>query len=101
MERPFYAERLQRAGVEVVFPEANDRELVDRVIFDELVHGTIRGASREAYRAVIARLADAGAEGVVLGCTEIGLLIGSGDADLPLFDTTAVHARALVDAALE
>jgi aspartate racemase len=101
MERPFYAERLQRAGLEVVVPEANDRELVDRIIFEELVHGTTRDASRKAYRAVIARLADVGAEGIVLGCTEIGLLMGSGDSDLPLFDTTAIHARALVDAALE
>jgi aspartate racemase len=99
MEQTFYADRLKRHDLEVAVPAAAERELVDRVIFEELVHGRVREESRIAYRAVIEELAADGAEGVVLGCTEIGLLVDSESSAVPLFDTTTIHARALVDAA--
>lgn len=98
MELPFWRERLRsRHGVEVLVPGAEDRALVHRVIYDELCRGVVSDASRAAYAGVIARLGDAGAEGVVLGCTEITLLVGPADSALPVFDTTALHARASVD----
>jgi len=97
MEQTFYRERLQQHGVSVRIPPERDRELVHRVIFEELCKGRIEAVSRQAFREVIARLADAGAEAVVLGCTEIGLLIGAEDSPLPLFDTTALHARAAAE----
>jgi aspartate racemase len=95
MEQPFYADRLrERHGIDVVVPGAADRELVHRVIYDELCRGVIEPASRAAYRRVIAGLVERGAEGVILGCTEIALLVDASDAAVPLFDTTALHARA-------
>jgi aspartate racemase len=95
MELPFWRERLaERAGIDVVVPNAADRALVHRVIYEELVRGRIEPSSRDAYVEVIRRLGDAGAEGVVLGCTEITLLVGAGDSPLPTFDTTALHADA-------
>lgn len=101
MEQDFYRDRLaERFGLDVVVPEADDRDLVHRVIFDELVHGIVTEPSRAAYRDVIARLAGAGAEAIILGCTEIVMLVGPDDSPVPVFDTTALHARAAVDAAL-
>ena len=100
MEKEFYRARLERAGLRVLTPDENDRELVHRVIYDELCVGRIEDASRNAYKDVIARLVDAGAEGIILGCTEIGLLIGQNDAPVPLFDTTALHARAAAERAI-
>jgi len=101
MEQAFYRGRLaDRHGLEVVVPDAADRATVHRIIYDELVAGRIEPASREAYRGVIQRLAERGAEAVVLGCTEIMLLIGPDDSPVPLFDTTALHAEAAVAAAL-
>jgi len=100
MEQPFLRERLERSGLRVVLPDAPDRELVHRVIYDELVMGTIREESRERYRQVMARLVDRGARGVILGCTEIELLVGDDDAEVPLFPTTRLHVQAAVDAAL-
>jgi aspartate racemase len=100
MEQPFLREQLEQAGLEVVLPGAADRELVHRVIYDELVLGTIREASRLRYREVIGRLVDQGAQGVVLGCTEIELLIGDKDVPVPVFPTTRLHVQAAVDAAL-
>lgn len=97
MEQAFYRERLQQHGVAVRVPGEADRELVHRVIFEELCKGRIEASSRLAFREVIARLAEQGAEAVVLGCTEIGLLIGPEDSPLPLFDTTALHARAAAE----
>lgn len=98
MERDFYRRRFaERHGLEVIVPEAADRADVHRIIYDELVRGRIDDASRETYRGVIARLAAAGAEAVILGCTEIGLLVGPDDSPVPLFDTTALHAAAAVD----
>lgn len=101
MSRDFYRRRLeQRFGLEVLVPGEEDQALVHRVIYDELCLGRIESASRDAYLGVIDRLAARGAQGVVLGCTEIGLLVGPGDTALPLFDTTALHVRGAVDWAL-
>ncbi len=101
MEQPFYKDRLAaRFGLDVMVPEASERELVHRVIYDELCLGVTRDASRAAYRRVIDDLARQGAEGVILGCTEIGMLIGPDDTDLPLFDTTRIHAERAVALAL-
>jgi aspartate racemase len=101
MEEDFYRGRLeQRFGLEVLVPEEASRELVHRVIYDELCLGSIREESRQAYRAVLQDLAQAGAEGIILGCTEIGLLVGAEDAPVPLFDTTRIHAEEAVLMAL-
>lgn len=101
MEQAFYKDRLtERHGLEVLVPEPADRALVHRVIYEELVSGVVRDASREAYRQVIARLIQRGAQGVILGCTEIMLLVGQDDAAVPLFDTTTLHAQAAVQLAL-
>ncbi len=101
MEQDFYKGRLQRRfGLDVLVPEAKDRAVVHRIIYDELVQGQVEPASRDAYRAVIARLVGRGAEAVILGCTEIMLLVGPSDSPVPLFDTTRIHAEAAVERAL-
>lgn len=101
MEQDFYKGRLAtRHGLDVLVPEAEDRAVVHRIIYEELVQGRIEAASRDAYRAVIARLVARGAEAVILGCTEIMLLVRSEDSPVPLFDTTALHAEAAVAFAL-
>lgn len=93
MEQTFYRERLEARGLKVLVPEADDRETVHRIIYDELCRGKIDSASRSAYEAIMRRLVDRGAEGIILGCTEIGLLVGPENASVPLFDTTEIHAR--------
>ncbi len=94
MEQSFYRERLeQEHGIEVRVPDAGGRADVHRIIYQELCRGLVRDESRARYREVIAALADDGAQAVILGCTEIGLLVGESDAAVPLFDTTAIHAR--------
>ncbi|QIP86161.1 aspartate/glutamate racemase family protein [Streptomyces sp. Tu 2975] len=100
MEQDFYRERLAGHGLEVLTPDAEGRALVHRVIYDELCLGVVRDESRARYQDVIGELVDAGAEGVVLGCTEIELLIGPGDSPVPVFPTTRLHALAAVEAAL-
>jgi aspartate racemase len=97
MEQPFVRERLERAGLEVIVPDEVERGDVHRVIYDELCRGRILDESRERYREVMSALVERGAQGIVLGCTEIGLLVDAGDATVPLFDTTAIHARAIAD----
>jgi aspartate racemase len=97
MEQPFVRERLERAGLEVIVPDEVERGDVHRVIYDELCRGRILDESRERYREVMSALVERGAQGIVLGCTEIGLLVDAGDASVPLFDTTAIHARAIAD----
>ncbi|WCE04485.1 aspartate/glutamate racemase family protein [Pseudoxanthomonas sp. JBR18] len=94
MEQDFYRARLQARGFEVLVPEEEDRGQVHRIIYDELCQGVIRDDARATYRQVMARLAAAGAQGIILGCTEISLLVDQTDADVPLFDTTTLHARA-------
>ncbi len=101
MEETFYRERLrERHGLETLVPRPEDRALVDRVIFDELCLGKLEPASRDAYRRVMADLVARGAQAIALACTEIALLVRAEDATVPLFDTTALHARAAVDWAL-
>ena len=101
MEQDFYRGRLEeRHGLRVLVPGDADRAVIDGVIYEELVHGRIEERSRSAYARVIAALVDRGAEGVVLGCTEIGLLVGAGDSPVPVFDTTRIHAESAVEMAL-
>ena len=100
MEQPFYADRLRAHGLEVLVPTAADRRLVHDVIYDELVVGVVREESRAAYVDVVERLVGQGARGVILGCTEIELLLGPADVDVPVFATTRLHALAAVDFAL-
>ncbi len=93
MEEDFYRERLRRNhGLEVLVPDREDRDLIHRVIYDELCLGKVLPDSRAQYRRIMARLADRGAEAIILGCTEISLLVGDDDATVPLFDTTRIHA---------
>ena len=99
MEEDFYTARLAAQGITPLIPEdAAERGEVDRIIFEELCRGRILDASRDTYKRIIARLAERGAGAVILGCTEIGLLVSDGP--IPLIDTTAVHARAAVDLAM-
>ena len=100
MEQPFYVERLQQQGLEVLLPDADGRALVHRVIYEELCRGQLLASSRDDYRRVMATLVAQGAEGIILGCTEIALLVDASDATVPLFDTTELHAQAAVDWAL-
>lgn len=100
MTRDLYPSGLSRYGIEVLVPEAADRELVHQVIYEELCLGQIRAESRVAYRAVISRLVARGADAVALGCTEIGLLVTAADSPVPLLDTTDLHARAIADVML-
>ncbi|NJD20541.1 MAG: aspartate/glutamate racemase family protein [Gemmatimonadetes bacterium] len=102
MEEAFYRGRLQqRHGLEVVVPPQSDRAVVHRVIYEELVLGKILDGSRAEYRRIVDGLVREGAGGVILGCTEIGLLLKPGDATVPLFDTTLIHAEAAAAFALE
>ncbi len=101
MEEEFYAGRLrEKHGLEVLTPPAPDREIVHRVIYEELVLGRILESSRAEYVRIVRELARSGAQGVILGCTEIGMLLRSGDVEVPLYDTTSIHAEAAVAAAL-
>jgi aspartate racemase len=102
MEQDFYCSRLvEKYGLDVLLPDRADREIVHRVIYDELVLGKIVPASQAEYLRILAGLANAGAGGVILGCTEIGLLVSQADTTLPLFDTTRIHALAAVRYALQ
>jgi aspartate racemase len=102
MEQPFYNDRLeQRHGLRVLVPEPRDRDLVHRVIYEELCLGRIVEASRTEYRRIMAALVAQGAEAIVLGCTEITLLVGPADATVRLFDTTGIHARKAAERALD
>ena len=100
-EQDFYRGRLAgQHGIEVMVPDADDRDLVHRVIYEELCLGRIEQASRQAYRDVMRRLVERGVQGIILGCTEISMLVGDEDASVPLFDTTAIHAEAAAALAL-
>ena len=100
MEDDFYVGRLNGHGFDVLVPDAEDRKLVDRIIFDELCKGLLLEESRAEYLRIISDLAERGAQAVVLGCTEIGLLIRPGDTEVPTLDTCRIHAAAAVNAAL-
>ena len=102
MEHPFYRGRLaDRYGLEVIVPEKNDRQIVHDIIFDELCRGKLLGASRKHYLRIVDQLAAAGADAVILGCTEIGMLVKQEDTPVKLYDTTAIHAAKAVSYALE
>lgn len=102
MEESFYKDRLiERHGLEVITPGDPDRETVHRVIYDELCLGEISQASKESYIRIMNHLVREGVKGIILGCTEISLLVGQQDSSVPLFDTTQIHAEAAVDYALE
>jgi aspartate racemase len=102
MEEDFYRGRLvQKHALDVLVPDTADREIVHRVIYNKLVLGKIEPASKAEYLRIISGLAEAGAEGIILGCTEIGLLVSQADSRLPLFDTTRIHALAAVQYALQ
>ncbi len=100
MEQPFYRERLAERGVTALVPGDEDRAEVHRVIYEELVRGVVADRSREAYRAVIARLVEQGSQGIILGCTEIELLIGPEDSPVPVFPTARIHIEDAVERAL-
>jgi aspartate racemase len=100
MEKPFYRERLAELGLPCLIPDEADRVRLQAIIFDELVKGVIRPASKAAALAMIARGRAAGADGVIFGCTEIGLLLDPAELDLPAVDTAVVHCEAAVDFAL-
>jgi aspartate racemase len=101
MEKTFYQDALARHGIHVLVPGADDRAYVNRVIYDELVAGQVRPESRAEFVRIIHCLRERGAEGVILGCTEIPLLVSEADAGLPLFDTTAIHAEAALRYAVD
>mgnify|MGYP006278172071 CR=1 FL=1 len=100
MEANFYPNALRRHDIEVVTPSAEARAAVDRVIYEELVAGRLRNASRRRFVEIIETLTERGAQGVILGCTEIPLLVQAEDVDIPLFDTTTIHAEAALRYAL-
>lgn len=101
MEGDFYRVRMaQKHGIEVMIPDETDRETVHRVIYGELCLGNVNPASKKAFLGIIGGLVEKGAQGVILGCTEIPMLIGPDDVSVPVFDTLAIHARAAVERAL-
>jgi aspartate racemase len=102
MEQEFYRGRLHdQHHLDVLIPDDADRRVVHKIIYDELCMGLVRDASRAEYRRIIQRLVDQGAQGVILGCTEISMLVGPSDSPVPLFDTTSLHARKAAEYALE
>lgn len=100
MELDFYRERIVQQGIEVIVPELHDRQMVHDIIYQELCHGIVDAESREVYLAIIDRLSAQQIDGVILGCTEIGMLIDSSHTNVALFDTTAIHAARAVEQAL-
>lgn len=100
MEQDFYKQRIIDADIEVVIPEANEITTVNDIIFNELVLGEVKHESKEAYLRIIENLVSEGVEGIILGCTEIGLLITQSDVSVPVFDTTLIHSKKAVEYAL-
>lgn len=101
MEQEFYKGRIEKEhGIEILIPNEQDRKLIHRVIYQELCFGKIEDKSKQAYLSIVDKLAKQGAEGIILGCTEIGLLISQEDTNVPLFDTATIHALAAVEEAL-
>lgn len=103
MEQDFYKKRLlERNGIEVVVPHADERDIIHRIIYEELCLGQINEDSRAQYRQIMRKMVDdEGVQGIILGCTEISLLVGASDSAVPLFDTTAIHARAAAEFVLD
>jgi aspartate racemase len=101
MEQDFYKTRLEKNGLEVLVPDASDRAIVNETIYEELCQGTIDPSSKAEFKRIIQQLINHGAEGIILGCTEIGLLIKPGDVDVPIYDTARIHAIESVNKSLE
>ncbi|WP_027391312.1 aspartate/glutamate racemase family protein [Aquimarina latercula] len=101
MEKDFYKTILKKYGIDILIPEKNDREQIHQIIYEELVKGKIKNSSREIYKRIITDLKNKGAEGIILGCTEIPLLIKQDDVDIPIFNTTKIHAENAVEWALK
>ena len=101
MELEFYRERIEQQGIEIVVPEVHDRQMVHDIIYQELCRGNIDPDSRDVYLAIIDRMREQRIDGVILGCTEIGMLVDSRHTDMPLYDTTAIHVAQAVDYALQ
>ena len=93
MEQDFYKSKLIEKGINVIIPDKNDIEIINKVIYDELCLGTINSNSKKKFLEIVDKLRNKGAEGIILGCTEIGLLIKNADTDVPLFDTAIIHAE--------
>mgnify|MGYP001694261627 FL=1 len=93
MEQDFYKSKLIEKGINVIIPDKNDIEIINKVIYDELCLGTINSNSKKKFLEIVDKLRSKGAEGIILGCTEIGLLIKNEDTDVPLFDTAVIHAE--------
>ena len=93
MEQDFYKSKLIEKGINVIIPDKNDIEIINKVIYDELCLGTINSNSKKKFLEIVDKLRSKGAEGIILGCTEIGLLIKNEDTDVPLFDTAIIHAE--------
>ena len=100
MELDFFRERIEPKGIDIVVPEMHDRQMVHDIIYQELCQGKVDDDSREVYLAIIERLRELRIDGVILGCTEIGMLVEAQHTDIPLYDTTAIHAARAVDLAL-
>ncbi len=100
MKQDFYKDRLSNRGIDVIIPDAVDVDVVNRIIFEELCVGKINEKSRKIFQKIIEKMQEKGAEGVILGCTEIGLLIHQSDVSVPVFDTTVIHAKKAVQIAL-
>lgn len=101
MKKDFYKTVLSDFGIDAIIPEEKDMEIIHNIIYNELVQGIIKESSREEYKRIIKTLQERGAEGVILGCTEIPLLIKQNDVEIPVFDTTEIHAFSAVEYALE
>lgn len=101
MEQDFYKSRIESNGINVIIPSKEEREVINKIIFEELCLGNFYQNSRDYYKKVIENLIKDGAEGIILGCTEISLLIKQGDSKVPLFDTTTIHANAAVNESLK
>ncbi|PDY46118.1 aspartate/glutamate racemase family protein [Bacillus pseudomycoides] len=101
MEQDFYKSRIEENGIKVIVPNETDREIVNKIIYNELCLGKVNQTSRDVYKEIINRFVQNGAEGIILGCTEIGLLIKQEDSQVPVFDTAIIHAVAAVNTALD
>ncbi len=100
MEQDFYKSRIASHDINVIVPDDDERELINNIIYQELCLGEIKQSSKNIYKKIINNLVDRGAEGIILGCTEIGLLVKAEDSKVPLFDTTLIHAQKAVNKSL-